>query len=379
MVFRFNYDDNRPRSFKLTIRSDYDINAPLEGDVDSYHYHAYTRLCLAAEFGSEKLVCQFLREGADVNTPSRNKMFPIHAAVKSKSCKIVKLLLDEGASVNRRDHVEKIPLHLAVETGSLEVITLLLERGADVSALDHRAYQPLFLALVCGGEDPEYRALDITKRLIEYGADVLTRDNYKRSLMMLAVECNEPIELLELLLEKGADVNATGNYGEDALDMAVRLSKLDVVEWLLEHGAKAHTKHYDDLYPNGGEQPYLVASQIFRLLMVNGAVFDAHSKENKSNRWLLVRNPRSSCRQSSVHVESSTGQHGGLQYAVPLDCWAKAEHDRYLTRVRPKLVVQLSQTLFDLTRDLPTILPYELIEKIISYLTINDLLMMTNY
>ena len=51
------------------------------------------------------------------------------------------------------------------------------------------------------------------------------------------------MDIIRLLVDKGSDVNAVSNDGTSALMLAAQNEKLDVVEYLLQKGAKADHKN----------------------------------------------------------------------------------------------------------------------------------------
>jgi ankyrin repeat protein len=92
--------------------------------------------------------------GADPNAVDKDKVAPLHRAVRTRSVAAVRALLDGGANPRQPNKSGSTPLHLAVQTtgrggsGSDEarrnqagIIKLLLERGAKPTDQDARGKQ----------------------------------------------------------------------------------------------------------------------------------------------------------------------------------------------------------------------------------------------
>ena len=84
-------------------------------------------------------------------------------------------------------------------SGRLEITKLLIERGADINAKRNRGGTALMTA-------SGYGQLEITKLLIERGADINAKDNNDQTACMLAAWRGR-IETVKLLIDKGADIN----------------------------------------------------------------------------------------------------------------------------------------------------------------------------
>ena len=90
--------------------------------------------------------------------------------------------------------------------------------------------------------------LDITKILLDYGADPNVPSYHGVYPVHLIIDYHRSVELLDTLLEAGADINAQRPYGSTAFSMAaegyvnycsqdVRKYYLDMCEALLDRGA----------------------------------------------------------------------------------------------------------------------------------------------
>ena len=152
---------------------------------------------------------------------------------------LVRKLLQAGTSVDAADSFGKQAIHRAAGEGHIEVVRILLEHGADVDARVKKVTEytdddtPLLIAL---GENE----LAVARLLIDRGADVNAAAGgwtpLMRAAMSLRTQPDEGLALAKLLVEKGADVNAA-DEGHTALHCAAYVDSLELVSFLLEHGA----------------------------------------------------------------------------------------------------------------------------------------------
>ncbi len=116
--------------------------------INQFSVDGYQPLGLAAFFGQSEVAEYLIKEGAEVNTPSKNPMAvrPLHSSVAAQHMRISELLLEAGAEVDCYQKDGYTPLHEAAGNGQLEMVQLLLCFGAkkDVHLTDGRT--PLDLA-----------------------------------------------------------------------------------------------------------------------------------------------------------------------------------------------------------------------------------------
>ncbi|KFA79503.1 hypothetical protein S40288_05370 [Stachybotrys chartarum IBT 40288] len=116
-------------------------------------------------------------------------------------------------------------LHLAALGGFTGIASDLLKHGFDVNATFNQA-SPLHLAI-------ERIHIDISKLLLEQGANPNARDLYHRTPLHLA--CSLGLEaVVQLLIDGGADANATDALVSTPLHYAVRSGQLAPVVALLK-------------------------------------------------------------------------------------------------------------------------------------------------
>ena len=193
---------------------------------------------------------------------------PLHFAIKNTMPEIVKLLLEKGADVNAVTSLGITPLCMATRVGDRQIIELLMSNNANVDLdtlivaerwneaqklLDTQPdiinKKPLLLHYTIR------RGLTAaTSWLLERGANINIRtkyllDDFVASLTPIqgAIEA-ERVEITKILIEAGADVNAK-TFGElelTALQDAAAMGNLDLIRLLVEHQADLTVR--DNIY-----------------------------------------------------------------------------------------------------------------------------------
>jgi ankyrin repeat protein len=226
-----------------------------------------TTLHISAARGNQKLADLLLANKADVDPIDNNGETPLAAAAKYGHAdgyvEVASLLISRGANVNARNPVDNswkgwTPLLHAVSLSFHDTTALLLKNGADPNVKTEsqsgswsKGFTPLVMACSMSGEsgtvaallgakadpnlktdfgqDPARAALNLPvvserKRilplLLDHGADIESRDEQGRTLLMSAVEKKDK-EIVELLLARKADVKARNLKGQTALHLAV--------------------------------------------------------------------------------------------------------------------------------------------------------------
>jgi ankyrin len=247
-----------------------------------------TALLYAARQNDLESAKILLAARAKVNETSADGSSPLLVAVINEHYALAKYLLEQGADPNAADEKGRGPLYAAIDMRNLEwstrpappekdtlsdldFIKALLEHGANPNARLTKKIplrgQPSFDGRWANaiGATPFWRAAqsdDVTamKLLVAHGADPLIATNDRTTPLMVAAgvgwsdgqshgsQADAP-EALRLCLEWGGDVNAVNDAGYTALHGASFRGANEVVEFLVDHGAKMDVKNKEGRMP----------------------------------------------------------------------------------------------------------------------------------
>ena len=247
-----------------------------------------TALLYAARQNDLESARILIEAGADVKQNATDASSPLLVATINDHFALAKFLLEHGADPNAADDKGRGPLYAAIDMRNLEwstrpappekdtlsdldLIKALLDHGANPNArLTKRIPlrgQPSFDGRWANaiGATPLWRAAqsdDVTvmRLLKDRGADpsIATKDH--TTVLMIAAgvgwsdgqshgsQADAP-EALKLCLEWGGDVNAVNDEGYTALHGASFRGANEVVQFLVDHGAKMDVKSKEGRLP----------------------------------------------------------------------------------------------------------------------------------
>ena len=250
---------------------------------------ALTPLVYAVRADDLDSVKVLLAAGADVNQVTGYGWSPLLVATQNRYYRLGAYLIDHGADVNLANHGGWTPLYLAtdnrnIESGDypvrkgdmdhLDFIKLLLDKGANVNArmkdstetrtvftnqwLDEngataflRASQSgdlvLMKLLLAHGADPKIETvLHVTALEVAAGIGWVEGITYEWS-------PEATLEAVKMLLDLGLDVNAQADTGRTALHGAAHKGRTDIIQVLVDHGAKLDVRDYGNTDNRGGK------------------------------------------------------------------------------------------------------------------------------
>jgi ankyrin repeat protein len=239
-----------------------------------------TPLVFAVRGNDLESVRILLAAGANVNQVTNYGWSPLLVATQNRYYQLASMLLDNGADPNLGNKGAWTPLYLAVDNrnieggdyplrkadmDSLEFIKKLIDKGA---AVNHRVQESTWFRTVFtsqwvheDGATAFWRAsqssdLAVMKLLLDHGADPNIATNIGVTPLQVAAgigwvegityqwskEAN--IETVKLLLKLGNDPNAHSETGRTALHGAGHKGATEVIQVLVDAGAKLDKRDY---------------------------------------------------------------------------------------------------------------------------------------
>jgi uncharacterized protein len=237
-----------------------------------------TALVFAAREGDLESTRALLDVGADVNQQTTYGWTPLLTAVNNRNYRLAAHLLERGANVNLANRGGWTPLYLAtdnrnIEGGDypvpkpdldhLEMIRLLLQKGANPNARvrENTLTRTIFTmqwfweagatAFVRAAQSSDTALL---KLLLEHGADPKIPTDLGDSALTASAgigwvegvtyerSAKENLEAMRMLLDLGLDPNHANNEGRTALMGAALKGRSEVVELLVDRGARLETR-----------------------------------------------------------------------------------------------------------------------------------------
>jgi ankyrin repeat protein len=193
----------------------------------------------ALAFEDAAKLASLLKLGVDPNKAEElSRMTPIMAA---ETLPIAKILIEAGANPSLRDRAGRTALHHAAKMREgASIVELLVRKGADVNARANDGAQetPLLCAVenYLEVEDLKEAAL-IIRVLVHLGADINIADARGNNALVLAAKHNKP-ELIRLLLELGADAARRVSGGRTPLDFARDAKATEAIQALASAPSK---------------------------------------------------------------------------------------------------------------------------------------------
>lgn len=237
-----------PESVELLLGKGADVDCRQEGR---------TPLHTAIQAWNYAAARSLLQNGADAEARDKRRATPLQMLLTSNSksqssTEMAKLLIEKGADVKSRDRSGIPMIHRAVcgrsfrrpADGNLnqlmygraideDLTRSLLESGADPSAQDIYTRTPLHLVVQFIHKD---RQASFTKMVLDHGVNLDRKDQYGRTILHIAVKHQMSRAAIRALLENGADVNLRDAQERSPLQLAAKHSKA-AVGMLLDHGA----------------------------------------------------------------------------------------------------------------------------------------------
>jgi len=214
--------------------------------IDAADLGGMSPLFYALMKGRQKVVRLLIEKGANVNMKARGNVLPVHIAASAGftvSRLLTYMLVARGADVNARTDAGLTPLHAAAASNNIDTIKLLLSRGASFDTKDKNGLTPLALAekmhqkdaadfikncdwksLIAPSTEELFMAASVgdlanVKKIIEkFPSAISSRDISGGNTPLHYAAMNGDIDIVSYLLEHGADIEETGPNGWTPLE-----------------------------------------------------------------------------------------------------------------------------------------------------------------
>ena len=237
-----------------------------------------TALVFAAREGDLESTKLLVAAGADVNQTTEYGWTPLLVATNNRHYRIAKWLVENGANVDSANKGAWTPLYLATDNRNIEggdfpvpkpdmdhldFIKILLDHGANpnVRVKDDTLTRTIFTMqwFFESGATPFVRAaqsgdVELMQLLMKHGADPKIATDFGDTALSAAAgigwvegvtyehSVKENLDSVKLALDLGLDPNSANRDGRTPLMGAALKGRNDVVQTLVDHGARLDTR-----------------------------------------------------------------------------------------------------------------------------------------
>ncbi len=303
---------------------------PLVPDINARHKdYNYTSLHTATLHDNVELIELLLDNGSDINATGWLGRNALHYACKNVACKVIPILIERGIDLYALDDNGQNALHYACgsyssgqfglssadddieenfdyendenseyfdnyevsgrrkegdyiftkldKPTSLDLVKYLMSFAFDINAKDKDGMTPLHHA--CNHNINT----QVIKYLISNGANINSQDNKGQTVVHFAIETHGNFKMTKYLIEQGYNVNLKNNDGQTALMLACYDSELEIVKYLIKHGAVESINDVDDegysAFLRASYSHYDVDLEILKYLVEYGAnIYQVNNK-----------------------------------------------------------------------------------------------------
>ena len=221
-------------------------------DVNQQTFYGWTPLLVATQNRHYKLAAYLLDHGANPNTPNKGGWSPLYLATDNRNIEggdypvrapdmdhldFIKLLITKGANVNARicgvESTSEECKGDSTETRTNFTMQWLFEDGATpfLRAAQSGDVELMKLLLAHGADPKIFTAHDVTPLSVASGIGWVEGVTYEWS-------PEQTTEAVKICLDLGIDPNVADDEGRTALHGAAHKGRLDVIQLLVDRGAK---------------------------------------------------------------------------------------------------------------------------------------------
>ena len=274
-------------------------------DAEAHDEDGNTVLGVQTVRGKSDAVRELIKAGANVNTPDKDGNTPLLLAIVSSQDKTAEVLMEASADLEKPSSDGSPALLLATKMGHTRTACKLIDAGARPNVHDKTGRTPLYEASLAGNAQ-------LCCKLIRHGANVDETIRFYPSLLSAAKA--EDLTMLQKLVDAGASVNERDGDGSTILHTAVSDEQLEVVKWLIEHGADVScaatstgmTPLHCAATAMDAQRPKLL--QIVQLLLANGG--------DPTAKTARLRTPLQVAQENGNHVAAAVLEKAELAHQL---------------------------------------------------------------
>ncbi|MDO4503707.1 MAG: ankyrin repeat domain-containing protein [Clostridia bacterium] len=250
--------DNLPMLIFL-IDNGADINARYDNGrtvlmqiTYNYRYNEYDKV---------NLVDYLIRMGANINIRDYDGSTALIYAAMHGNMSVIELLLkDWGANINDRNYCGWTSLMIAISLNYGFIARFLIKnKNVNINAKNCNGNNALMLAVIFSGLDMVKLFFDdidntkiknvgipMNKSVVKNKININAKNKKGYNALMLASK-NGKSDIVNFLISKKADIDAQNNDGDSALMLAFKYKKIDVIKILMEKRANLEIRNHKGL------------------------------------------------------------------------------------------------------------------------------------
>jgi ankyrin repeat protein len=229
-----DYKEQSPLNYAVACNIDNSENIKLllnaGADINLKDIHGDSILLASMEHINIELIKMLLEFGHHPDEANDEGITPLHLAMMYNDSESIDLLLKSGANVNKLDNNGNGMLHYIAWLEHGIIPNIVFDLGLDINAVNLACKTPLHIAAEGCKND--------LKKLLSHGAQIDCLDSEGNTALLLSIEEKNKIENIETLLEHGANANIKNNNGISPLSKAKQYKLNQVIDLLLQYGAK---------------------------------------------------------------------------------------------------------------------------------------------
>ena len=271
-----------PLSFLILGYKSTLCHCPVFGEyyTDSFHYHFGTpleRLRIACKQGKTKEVIRLIHSGLNVDTSFNSVGCPLQEAALYGQYETVTTLIALGADVNKKDKYKNHLFKNAIYGGNLKVVDILLTLSKD--SID---FNSAFRTAVSSSHK------DIAAYFLNKGVDINWVDDAGYTVLIWMSDSYD-LDMIKFLVEHGADLKIRNKDGDTPMLHAARHGYPEGLKYFLDKGSPIEDKNYQGqtallLCSDGTSVPLSESTIIekYQLLLSRGADINARDKDSQN-------------------------------------------------------------------------------------------------